>query len=346
MYALHSKRHAIQKLQLLSECMARAKRGNGSSREEVLEPQHRPGRRNNTPLCKGSHMQHEVAAEVRGMPASGEPPDLAVMAAKIIEEDPILAGLSPLYQEYESIYWWFEVPKFVVTVILCGLVPLFQDGGASAVYISMVVTTGTLVLFANCQPYINVSDNVLAQFCQISLTFALGVGILEKADKSFQNELYGSVLVAGTATNMTLGLGVIGIDLLFTIFPDHSERTLAWTNDKWKAITQSSSTKARKRLTVVSPGIESSSKPGQETKAPESAASTLERAASGLRKASTTNPRIIPATSGPSLHISTKTSKTGRSRKVDLDHESEDKFSDWGRLASRRETRGSGKGEL
>ena len=48
-------------------------------------------------------------------------------ASKVLAEmkrDPLLAGMSPLYKDYESQYWWFEIPKFVVTLILCGLVTL------------------------------------------------------------------------------------------------------------------------------------------------------------------------------------------------------------------------------
>ncbi len=40
------------------------------------------------------------------------------------ENDPVLTGMSPLFKDYGSSYWWFEVPKFVSTLILCGLVTL------------------------------------------------------------------------------------------------------------------------------------------------------------------------------------------------------------------------------
>jgi hypothetical protein len=102
------------------------------------------------------------------------------------ENDPVLMGISPLFTDYESQYWWFEVPKFVSTLILCGLVTLLPASGASQVFVSLVVSIGTMILLANCKPYLNKNDDILAQFCQISLTFVIAVGILEKASESFQ----------------------------------------------------------------------------------------------------------------------------------------------------------------
>jgi hypothetical protein len=78
------------------------------------------------------------------------------------------------------------VPKFVSTLILCGLVTLLPASGASQVFVSLVVSIGMLILLANCKPYLSESDDVLAQFCQLSLTFAMAAGILEMASESFQ----------------------------------------------------------------------------------------------------------------------------------------------------------------
>ncbi len=103
-----------------------------------------------------------------------------------LQEDPVLMGMSPLFKDYESDYWWFEVPKFVSTLMLCGLVTLLPASGASQVFVSLVVSIGMFGLFANCKPYLSKSDDLLAQFCQISLTFAMAVGILEMASESFQ----------------------------------------------------------------------------------------------------------------------------------------------------------------
>ena len=98
---------------------------------------------------------------------------------------------------------------------------LIPAEGASQVFISLVVSTSMVILFANCRPYQNSSDDVLAQFCQLSLTFAMAVGLLEKAADSFQDDVFGSLLIVATTTNLVLGLSVILSDLLVTIVPEN-----------------------------------------------------------------------------------------------------------------------------
>ncbi len=107
-------------------------------------------------------------------------------ALNVLQTDPVLMGMSPLFQDYESTYWWFEVPRFVSTLILCGLVTSLPASGASQVFVSLVVSIGMFGLFANCKPYVSYSSDILAQLCQISLTFAMALGILKMASESFQ----------------------------------------------------------------------------------------------------------------------------------------------------------------
>jgi hypothetical protein len=78
-------------------------------------------------------------------------------------------------------------------LILCGLVTLIPAEGASQVFISLVTSMGMMLLFANSSPYLSRSDDVLAQFCQFSLTFALTIGLLEKASDSFQDPVFGNI---------------------------------------------------------------------------------------------------------------------------------------------------------
>ena len=103
-----------------------------------------------------------------------------------LQKDPILTGLSPLYKDYEASKWWIEVPKFVSTLMLCGIATLIPAEGASQVFFALVTSTGMMILFANHNPYVNRSDDFLAQFCQVSLTFTISIGLLEKASVSFQ----------------------------------------------------------------------------------------------------------------------------------------------------------------
>ena len=121
-------------------------------------------------------------------------------------------------------YHWFEIPKFVSTLILCGLVHMIPTEGASQVFISLAVTVGMLLIYAKCSPYISVSDDVLAQICQVSIAFALSVGLLEKASESFQDPVYGPLLVGSTALSLGLGFMVVSLDFYAAVFPDKAEK--------------------------------------------------------------------------------------------------------------------------
>merc|ERR1740130_749799 len=105
-------------------------------------------------------------------------------------------------------------------------------------------------LFSNCKPYTNGSDDVLAQFCQLSLTLALSVGLLEKASESFQDAFFGPLLIVGTTTNLALGVIVIVSDFLATAMPE----TLEATAKRLTHLTSKEGNKKKKnRKTVVAP---------------------------------------------------------------------------------------------
>ena len=114
--------------------------------------------------------------------------ELATVRAdlNILRKDPILTGMSPLYKDYKPERWWFEAPKFISTLILCGVATLVPAEGASQVFIALATSTAMLVLYANYQPYVSRNDDILAQVCQFSLTFTISVGLLHMASKAFQ----------------------------------------------------------------------------------------------------------------------------------------------------------------
>ena len=114
--------------------------------------------------------------------------ELATVRAdlNILKKDPILTGMSPLYKDYKPERWWFEAPKFISTLILCGVATLVPAEGASQVFIAMTTSTAMIILFANYQPYVSTNDDILAQCCQIALTFTISVGLLNMASESFQ----------------------------------------------------------------------------------------------------------------------------------------------------------------
>jgi len=80
-----------------------------------------------------------------------------------------------------------------------------------------------LILLCNCAPYLSPNDDVLAQFCLISLSFAMAVGILEKTSEEFQDEIFGILLVLCTALNVAVGIFVIAHDLIVVTFPVETE---------------------------------------------------------------------------------------------------------------------------
>jgi len=127
---------------------------------------------------------------------------------------------------------------------------LIPAEGASQVFISLVTSVGMMMLFSNCNPYMHWSDDILAQFCQLSLTLALSIGLLEKASDSFQDAFFGPLLVVGTTTNLALGVIVIVSDFLATAMPE----TLEATTKRMTHLTSKEGNKKKKnRKTVVAP---------------------------------------------------------------------------------------------
>ncbi len=177
-------------LQMLSELLDDL-HGDGELWRSILPSDggdHGDRRRKHSPRARQTIVAMKLIAEVKPGHSTKARAEQALSESLLLlqESDPVLMGMSPLFKDYGSEYWWFEVPKFVSTLILCGLVTLLPASGASQVFVSLVVSIGMMILFANCKPYMSKSDDVLAQFCQLSLTFAMAVGILEMASESFQ----------------------------------------------------------------------------------------------------------------------------------------------------------------
>ena len=199
LWVLHKKRNKIQKLYVLSESVKDWKSGGETWRSVVASDGSEQKNRQDSILTLhvAGNLQRD---DNEKLPTTGE--QLSKFLETMMENDPLLTGIAPLYRDYEVEYWWFEIPKFVATLVICGLVTLIPAEGASQVFISMVVSTGMMVLFANCNPHVNASDDFLAQFCQLSLTFAMAVGILEMAADSFQ--VVTGMLYRFTADNLFL----------------------------------------------------------------------------------------------------------------------------------------------
>jgi hypothetical protein len=124
---------------------------------------------------------------------------------KLLLDNPALNGLSPLYADYDAACWWWQILNFFVTLLLCGPVLLLPAEAASQVFIQLFVSTAMAVALANKKPYLHSSDDLLAQLCQVALSFAMAVGLLEMAATSFQDQYYGPILIVCTTVQFLLG---------------------------------------------------------------------------------------------------------------------------------------------
>ena len=191
---LQSKKEAIQEIQMLSAAIDDLENG-GDEIRKILLSSAAPAGKN----VKQATMKRIIVSELERSPGSSAvshqqrarqdaelKQSLERLLSAKLEADPLLAGIRPLYQDYEAEYYWFEVPKFASTLVLCGLAALMPTEGASQIFLSLMVSIFMMMMFANCKPYRGATDDALSQFCQLSLTFAMAVGILPKASKSFQ----------------------------------------------------------------------------------------------------------------------------------------------------------------
>jgi hypothetical protein len=81
-----------------------------------------------------------------------------------------------------------------------------------------------LVSLANARPYINWSDDVLAQCCQFTLGLVQIVGLLQMTECVSQDDwLYGPVLIFCTVFSGGLGIALILMELLQAVAPKSFE---------------------------------------------------------------------------------------------------------------------------
>ena len=85
---------------------------------------------------------------------------------------PPFPSVSP-FQDYEGEYWYFEVVQFCVTLLLCGLTTFLPGSATTQVFISFLISGAMFGLLSNMHPYLEQSDDYLAQGCQVSLSLTL-----------------------------------------------------------------------------------------------------------------------------------------------------------------------------
>jgi hypothetical protein len=160
---------------------------------------------------------------------SGDTRRSHIMSIK--EEDPLVAGLSPLFRDYKPRFWWFEISQFFVTTLLCGLVVYFPAESESQVAISLIVSLGMALAFANLSPYLNQADDALAQACQISLSMVLLVGLLLMI-KDVNDGAFAIVLIGMNGASLTMGFGLILFEFVQAVAPEKCESVFSWFNLK------------------------------------------------------------------------------------------------------------------
>jgi hypothetical protein len=166
------------------------------------------------------------------------------------EQQPLLAGLSPLYQDYKPEFWYFEVLQFITTLFLVGIVTTLRTDAASQVFFAVFVSSAMLLLFANLKPYLNFYEGALAQAVQAIISFTLLVGLLtlvgvdasgiETAD-STTNDAYGILLLVCLTVVLAIGLGLLLYEfeyVLYLIFPAKHKRFKAWRTRCYQAWTR------------------------------------------------------------------------------------------------------------
>merc|ERR1712086_118185 len=139
------------------------------------------------------------------------------------EHEPMLDGLSFLYKDYESQFWWWEVLRFLCTFVLCGVVTLTNLGDKVQVFVALVVSAAMFGAVANCKPYLEKVDDFLSQSCQVTLSLVLAVGLLDSVSKMS----FGWMLIICSAGILVFCGGTIILELLKVFFPKKLESFMA-----------------------------------------------------------------------------------------------------------------------
>ena len=109
----------------------------------------------------------ELGSEVLGM-------QKAIMEReRLVKGDPGLASLSFLYDSYEPQWYWFEVVETLRRLLLTGGLLFMNPGTGGQIAASMVMCLGAMRIYAGYKPFIEDSNDVLAETAQWQLFFTM-----------------------------------------------------------------------------------------------------------------------------------------------------------------------------
>jgi len=149
--------------------------------------------------------------------------EVALKAQEAMKKEcAMLIGLSPLYRDYTGDYWWFEVLQFCVTLFLVGVLPSLGAQTTMTVFLALVASFALYSAFANLHPYMNFSDDLLAQTSHMSLILVLSVGLVTLSRDQHDNAL-GFLLVAFVLLSLLLPCALVVAQFAIVVLPEHTE---------------------------------------------------------------------------------------------------------------------------
>ena len=118
--ALHAKKDEIQKLQLLFESVEELQKGgtsmNDTNNKSESQSQRRKSLMHQDLVSTATRRFSGVGLDLNEAAGVTLQANLLKLEVSMKEEDPWLAGLSPLYKDYDFAHWWFEVFLFPTIV--------------------------------------------------------------------------------------------------------------------------------------------------------------------------------------------------------------------------------------
>ena len=103
-------------------------------------------------------------------------------------------SISFLWKMYETDCWWFEVFECGRRLSLTGLLMFVSPGSASQVVVAMILAMISIKVYGYFQPFIEDSDDILAEITQYSIFLTLLSALMLKVDMTNEEGIDDNVL--------------------------------------------------------------------------------------------------------------------------------------------------------
>ena len=115
-------------------------------------------------------------------------------------EDARVQGISFLWKMYEPSCWWFEVFECMRRLSLTGLIIFVYPDSPTQTVVAMLLAIISIKIYAWQQPFVDDSDDFLAEVTQYSIFFTLLSALIIKVDvtkdEGYSQDLMGVAMVA------------------------------------------------------------------------------------------------------------------------------------------------------